>query len=459
MIIFFFILYIHVSSLYSADNSADYRPSLGKQERKTLVKQNTGIYNIIRKLIIKDDASKYNEDWYNSDSLKKSKQSGDITDFTSDLNYVVKKHHFSFNNTPYNVQGVPIVFPSKGTGINLGVRLNLYNLEYRDPYKYSLSMQYWTSDRGRAKHKINLDVPHFFSSNWRIILSAFYNKNLTNQFTGIGNNSDLDFSLIDPQSSSSLGRNYYAYQSIEPGASIELRRRLYDKFSIFTGFDARRMDISLVTTTKNPASYLEEKKPYGYEGGVFNHAKFGFIYDSTNYPTNPERGNKALITFSHFLGDYSFTGLNLSWSTFYTPSTYLTIANRVMAQQFYGETPFFALSYFVSDDIYKGLGSEDTLRGAYGNRYIDLFKVVEQLEFRFNFFHDTIYSQLIKFDIVPFLDAGTVSSSYANVSSGDIHFSYGSSFRVVWNKNFLMNFSLGFAKNTFATYFSFGENF
>lgn len=458
MILFFFIIYKLVSPIYSNDNSANYRPPLGKQERKTLVNQNTGIYNMLKKLVIKDDSSKYNEDWYNSDTLKKQKLSGDISDFTSDLNYVVKKHHFSFNNTPYNIQGVPIVFPSKGTGINLGVRVNLYNLEYRDPYKYGLSLQYWTSDRGRAKHKINLDVPHFFSSKWRIILSAFYNKNLTNQYAGTGNDSDLDFSLInDPQ----IGRYYYAYQSIEPGANIELRRKIYDKFSIFTGYDTRRMDISLVTTTEYPRSYLEENKDsvIGYEGGVFNHVKFGFIYDSTNYPTNPERGNKALLTFSQFLGDYSFTGLNISWSSFYTPSSYLTIANRVMAQQFYGDTPFFALSYFVSDDVYKGLGSEDSLRGAYGNRYIDLFKVVEQLEFRLNFFYDTLYKQLIKLDLVPFFDIGAVASNYYKASTGDLHYAYGSSFRLVWNKNFLMNFSLGFSQNTFATYFSFGENF
>lgn len=457
MLLFFFLIPLFNLSSNSLDKTKTYRPSLGKQERKTLIKQNTGLYNVLKKLVIKDDASKYNEDWYKSDTLKKEKLSGDISDFSSDINYVVKKHHFTFNNSPYNIQGVPIVFPSKGTGVNLGVRLNLYNLEYRDPYRYSLSMQYWSSDRGRAKHKIVLDVPHFYSSKWRVILSGFYNKNLTNQFVGIGNDNDLDFSLITPRNPSYLGRNYYAYQSVEPGATIEIRRKLYDKFSIFSGFDARNMDISLINSSD--PFYITSNSPYGFEGGSFNHVKFGFLYDSTNYPTNPERGNKALFTYSKFLGDYSFSGINLSWSSFYTLSSYLTIASRFMAQQFYGDTPFFALSYFVSDDMYKGLGSEDTLRGAYGNRYIDLFKAVEQIEFRINFFYDTLYNQLIELDIVPFIDIGTVASNFSKTSSGDIHLSYGSSFRLVWNKNFLMNFSLGFSKNTFATYFSFGENF
>lgn len=453
--IYFFFLYSFLTIISAKE--ANFKPPLPAQERKTLINQASGVYSIIKKMIIKDDENKYNEDWYNNNNLKKNKLTGDISSFGSEIKSIVKKHHFTIYGSPYNVQGIPIIYPSKGTGINLGVKLNFYNLEFLDPYKYSIALQYWSSDRGRANHKIKVDIPHFFNSNWRLILNAYYNYNINSSFVGIGNNSNFDPNLSDPRSSTYINRNYYNFKNREPGAGIELRRKILENLSIFSGFDSRNYEIFLIDETND--YYIKNEQPYGIDGGIISYLKLGLIYDSTNYPTNPESGNKLVFTLSDFFGDYSFYGANFTWATFYTPSKYFTIASRLMSQQMYGEVPFFALSYFVGDDFYKGLGGEDSLRGEIGNRYIDKFKIVEQLEFRINFYLNQIKNQLLKMDLVPFIDFGTVATNYTKTDLNKISFSYGSAFRVIWNKNFLVNFTFGMSQDNWTTYLSFGENF
>jgi len=433
------------------------KPSLAPMQRKTLINQSSGIYSVIKKMIIKTDSDKYNEDWHKEKSAKKNQLTGDISDFGKDIQSVIKKHHFTIYQTPYNVQGLPIIYPSKGTGVNFGLRINFYNLEYVDPYKYNLSLQYWTSDRKRAKHKIKLDMPYFFNSNWRLISYTYYNYNISNSFFGTGNKDLLDISLIDPQSSHTPNsRLYNKYQSKEPGAGIELRRKIFEKFSLFSGIEFMNYKILYIN---NDANYLKEQNPYGIDGGNLNFYKFGLLYDNTNYPTNPDYGSKLLLTYSSFFGDYNFYSLNFSWSYFYTISNYISIASRLMIQQFFNDVPFFALSYFVSDDLYKGLGGEDVLRGEIASRYIDKFKISEQIEFRINFYTDEIQKQLVKINLVPFIDIGAVASNINEFNFNYTRFSYGSSLRLIWNKNFLVNLSFGFTKDNWITYLSFGENF
>jgi len=438
--------------------TANERPALPTQARKTLINQSSGLYSVFKKMILKTDQETYNEDWYKENTPKKNQLTGDISDFGKDIQTVIKKHHFTIYETPFNVQGLPIIYPSKGTGVNIGLRLNFYNLQYVDPYKYNLSVQYWTSDRERAKHKVKLDVPYFFNSNWRLITYAYYNHNISNSYFGTGNKDLLDVTLLNPHSSNiPNSRIYNKYKSKEPGAGIELRRKIYQNLSLFSGLEFMDYNISYIEETEQ--NYLKENNPYGIEGGQVNFYKLGFLYDTSNYPTNPDQGNKFILTYSSFFGTYAFHGLNFSWSYFYTVSKYLTIASRFMVQQFFGQVPFFALSYFVSDDVYKGLGGEDVLRGEFGSRYIDKFKVAEQIEFRINFYTDEIQKQLIKINLVPFIDLGAVSNNAAEFDFNNTRFSYGSSLRLIWNKNFLVNFSFGFSKHAWTTYLSFGENF
>ena len=144
---------------------------------------------------------------------------------------------------------------------------------------------------------------------------------------------------------------------------------------------------------------------------------------------------------------------------FFSFLKYFVLGHRIMIDQTLGDIPFFALASFNSYDNYQGLGGQDTLRGAPTFRYIDNLKFINQLELRTRFYNGIIFGQHMELFLVPYWDFGKVWDRHKKINFEDLHHSVGNEFRFTWNTTFIASFTMGFTRDNFTTYLSFGESF
>jgi hypothetical protein len=413
------------------------------------------IYNDIR-----DTGSDDEEEFY--DYRSNNESSSDLAGIGGDIKTVIKKHHFTLSGTPHSIQGLPIIYTSKGTGFNVGARISVANIRYEDPYTYKLSLQYWSSDRGSRNHELSLDIPHFFSYNWHVRIAYTYPRSITQKYYGVGNDSVNNKEFTDPDSSEFKSRTYYQYIQTYPKLAFDIEYTIPNQdISIYTGFALDKASID--PHNKDASSKIYSEQPYGYQGGKTNYIKAGIKYDSRDYPFNPMSGITIAGTYTNHAkfmkSDYEHSNVNLVYMGFFSFWRYFTLSQRVMAEQMWGDMPFFSLSEFRSYNDYNGLGGSDFLRGAPSYRYIDNLKFVNQFELRTRIFNGKIFSQRVMIHFNPFWDMGRVWDNKKKFTLNNFHHSFGNEFRFTWNDNFIVSFTFGVSGDGMATYLTFGESF
>lgn len=429
-----------------------------KKQKETERKEQKAIYNDIKEYYGNgdDDEEEYRE------QRTSSVIGSDFAEMGGDIKAVMQKHHFTLGETPYSVQGLPIIYTSKSTGFNLGAIISLTNLKYEDPYTYKFTLQYWASDRGAKKHEISLDIPHFFSTNWHARIAYTYPVVITQRYYGVGNETTNNTAFIDPSSPSFISRTYYQYKLTYPRFSFDLEYRIpRQDFSIYAGLALDKASID--PHNRDARSKIYTEQPYGYGGGNTNYVKGGIKYDTRDYPFNPTRGITIALTYTNhgkfIKSDFPHSNINLAYMGFFSFWRYFTFSQRLMIDQMWGNLPFFALSEFKSYNDYGGLGGSDFLRGAPSYRYIDNLKLANQFELRTRIYNGKIFSQRLMIHFNPFWDMGRVWDRKKKFSFNNFHHSVGNEFRFTWNENFITSFTMGKSGDGFATYLTFGENF
>jgi hypothetical protein len=468
----YFIILLFVSPSLSL---ARVKPPLAPQPKKTLSLEekkkeiiknpDPAIYNDIRDYWSEDDVQDQDQELDKDQVYTNQAPSRLQTDFSSmgsGLKGIMKNHNLTINGVPYSLQGLPIIYTSKSTGFNLGVRASIADMKREQPYIYKFAFQYWISDRGVKNHEVELDIPTFFSRAWHIRLDYKYTTVIDNNYFGIGNDAVFNQNFITPSDPSFISRTYYQYKLTYPSFTFNIERKLFsDTLSIFTG-------IGLEKATINPynldsRSYIDTQKPYGYNGGNTNYIRVGLTFDTRDYPFNPTKGVVLSGTYTDHAkfmdSDYEYKNIDFSYMLFFSFLKYFTLAHRIMIDQIWGDPPFFALAEFKSYESYQGLGGGDLLRGAPSFRFIDNLKIVNQIELRTRFYNGMVFGQHLQINITPFWDVGRVWNRKQKISINDLHNTFGSEFRFTWNANFIMSFTVGVSSEQTSTYLSFGESF
>lgn len=445
------------------------KPPLGPQLKKTPSerkdKLNPGILNEIKDSLSSGVAEE-DEDWEESSDTDLKKQatplSRDFKQMSSSINEIIQKRNFTIGDHPYSLQGLPIAYTSKSTGFNLGARISFADLKSEDPYTFLFTFQFWQTDRGAKNHEISLAIPELFNRHWGLKLAYIYPEVIDNNYFGIGNNSIYDKSLISPGNPKFISRNYYQYTFIYPRFTVDVSYKfLRDKVSVYAGIGIDKASIN--PPNKNNTSKIYTEQPYGYNGGKTNYIKAGIKFDSRDYPMNPTEGFVVATTYTDhakFMGsDFNYRNIDLTYMGFFSFLKYFVLGHRIMIDQTLGDIPFFALASFNSYDNYQGLGGQDTLRGAPTFRYIDNLKFINQLELRTRFYNGIIFGQHMELFLVPYWDFGKVWDRHKKINFEDLHHSVGNEFRFTWNTTFIASFTMGFTRDNFTTYLSFGESF
>ena len=473
-----FLIYLIICFCISSDpafavgKAVKTKPALTPQRKRTLTLEekkkeiienpDPAIYNDIFSSDSDDNGNGDDEGEETPAPDKQSRFKSDISSMGSSIKGIMKNHNFELSGVPYSLQGLPILYTSKSTGFNYGLRMSFANMKFEQPYIYKLAFQYWASDRGVQNHEVELDIPIFFSRKWHMRFDYKYETVIDQSFFGIGNNSVFNPNFVDPRNPAFISRTYYQYNLHYPSFTFDLEYKFFSEiFSVYAGIGVEKATITPLRY--DSTSYIYNQKPYGYKGGKTNYIKAGFMFDTRDYPFNPTKGITIAATYtshSKFIGsDYLYKSVDLSYMGFYSFLKYFTIGHRIMVDQLWGDLPFFALAEFKSYRSYEGLGGGEILRGAPSFRFIDNLKFINQLELRTRFYNGMVFGQHLQVNVNPFWDFGRVWDRRKRITFDGFHNTFGSELRFTWNANFIASFTFGISKDASSTYLSFGESF
>ncbi|TQF12474.1 hypothetical protein FJV41_28880, partial [Myxococcus llanfairpwllgwyngyllgogerychwyrndrobwllllantysiliogogogochensis] len=158
--------------------------------------------------------------------------------------------------TGWRVQGLPLLNFNSDEGFGYGARLLLVDAgdgTYR-PYRHSLIAQFFQTTRGVATHRLMMDSPRFFDSDWRLGLDlSFINERFSPYFgQGAAAGYEPDFARCDDREQledaqdvcagnpSFRGLRYYSFeQRTLPSVVFNARRTLRGPLQVSVGYRFR----------------------------------------------------------------------------------------------------------------------------------------------------------------------------------------------------------------------------
>jgi hypothetical protein len=224
-----------------------------------------------------------------------------------------------------------------------------------------------------------------------------------------------DFEAEDPR------RKRYRYNLIQPFVHLSLRQALRPPFATFMA-----LRVQYTRVEPYPGSLLEAEEPPGMGGGLSVELGTGLIIDSRDNEVAPERGVFAEIA-GRASPDVAGTGtayagpfLSLRAYHLLVPGDLgrrsparIVVAWRVMGEWLFGEPPFYELTRWGGSVPLLGFGGYETLRGSPFGRYRGPGRAIANAEARIDVLQFRLLKQLMRVQIVPFLDLGIVWGSGA----------------------------------------------
>ncbi len=372
------------------------------------------------------------------------------TEVVNRIDKVVSRKGFNLLGEPWTVQGIPLLFPTSSNGFHIGLHAKMYNIARQDPHKIEITGQVLSSDKGRDKHFISVDIPHVFDEQYRLTARLAYNRDISFHYYGIGNDT-----TIDPTKE---GGDYYDNTRSGPAIQISLLRYLGNSYRMGPIFGSKWTEISVPKNSK-----LEADRPDGITGGKTNYLGFAIVRDTLDFEPYPTKGtfNELYVYwFSPWLGStynyqrYTFT------SRFYVPlHPKLILAHRTLIEVLGGDAPFYEVGMVGGSDSTLGLGGDRFVRGYEGNRYIDKYRFFMGWELRWDPYKIIFAGQEFILGVVPFIDFGRVWETLDRFYQGKIHASMGYGLRILWNKTFVVRADWAMNDERKAVFIELGNSF
>jgi len=359
---------------------------------------------------------------------------------------VIKRRTFIVGDHPFTVQGVPIVY-QWDERLFYGFRVHLYDVKDRKPYTFGTTLQLIEDDLRGRNHNATFDYPSVFGE-FRLKLHGTWLDEPQRVFFEPGNTSSFVLS--------NLKDHWYGMRKAVYGAGLGIE--LFDSHHhLYTGFMGQELRIY------DLGQLISLRQPLGLEGGRSNLLLFGYNFDSRDNEFMTKAGAYDAVVLSWHTGlvgsDYEFQRVHLFDARFHATSKSVVVANKVVFDWIFGNSPFFEESEFGGLSQFSGVGGAKSVRGLPTGRFADKVKVVDQFEVRID--SGTFHIRKHEFRVwsLPFLDLGRVWSDRPFSDLSDLHLSLGLGFRLVWNDRFIIRFDNAFAETGFAANGGFGSTF
>ncbi|MCH9015117.1 MAG: hypothetical protein IH877_05450, partial [Gemmatimonadetes bacterium] len=180
------------------------------------------------------------------------------------VKWMARRRQFTIGGVAYGFTGLPILYYSRTTGWNVGLRLQL--LDYRRRlYRYKMTFHAIRSSEGRVIVRYRLKVPRIAGSGFGMRLSVSYNHDLRARFYGQGNDRERNTDFTTPGNPDFRDELYYLYSLRNPRLIANALRRIYGPVSMSVGFGLETADVD---PRGDRALYKEEGTPDGIVDGV-----------------------------------------------------------------------------------------------------------------------------------------------------------------------------------------------
>ena len=373
-----------------------------------------------------------------------------------------------FNSVPY-----PVIGYSDDLGIQYGVNYTFF--DYGDGsifpnYRHKAVMEFSRYTRGQTGLKLTYQSAYLIPG-IRVSAALAYNMNPMYHFYGFNGSATPVNRTLDRKG----GLAYY-----------DIDRKFFRAVTNFQGPIANGIDWAAGI---NYLSYrIGQLNPkYGYDvtnslynsylesgiirldearGGRVLEFNAGLVCDTRNATTIPSKGIWSELYFTvspdAFRTGHSYTRLSAHFRHYVgiVDNDRLTFAYHLAYQGIIsGDPPFYVLqnitSLIVNRTVNEGLGNKNTIRGTLYNRFIGKGYVWGNFETRVKLFNFTLPTRLFSLEnqsfyiaANPFFDCGAIVSPYrldapkgsrAYKEATKFHGSYGTGFKLVMNRNFVMS--------------------
>ncbi|TAL32982.1 MAG: hypothetical protein EPN93_15055 [Spirochaetes bacterium] len=387
--------------------------------------------------------------------------------------------------------GLPLINYSSDEGFGYGLRGYIYYDGNKDdpyydvaPYFLQMYAQFFQTTNGVQYHELNVDMPYFMGTKFRIMTALVYEKNLNANYFGLGaknatrpltdNTGDTHSTysgFLDYTEENEGYAKWYNYTITKPKYFFSLFRKLPANFQVMAGVEFKKVTIETWDGDKFDGDNQVETLLYrdrnivpGYKGGWTNYARFGAGYDTRDYEPDPNRGvyvDYCIEVSTPALGsEYSFYKNTFGARTYLNPVKPLVFAFRVGYTTAAEDIPFYEQNWFGFPLSRKnGLGGNWTLRGYKADRFVGRTMTLANVEARWRFAGVSGAGQKFDFKLVGFADTGCVYDEAADPVTkprfADYHHSFGGGLVIAWNQATIIHFYAGFSKEDMGIFINF----
>jgi len=316
------------------------------------------------------------------------------------------------------------------------------------PYCSAWVLHLFATTRGYHHHRLRWDRTGL-GPGGRLRLTAHlaWRQWLNDGYWGLGNGTARERAYVGSWDRDDPRRRRYRYTLLQPFLHLTLRALLGGPWSAFGSLNLK---YSVVRTYDG--SLLAEQRPYGMKGGLGALASAGVLYDTRQPELTPRRGVLAELSARGTPplpeGAGAFGGAFASVRAFHALGDRVVLAWRLMAEQLWGQLPFYEMVHWGGSVPVAGVGGFETLRGVSFGRWRAPGKAIFNSELRVDVARHTLAGAPMRWQLVPYVDAGAVfggdHGDSLQVEHSPIHPAAGLGVRAVYQEAFVGRVDTGF---------------
>lgn len=334
-----------------------------------------------------------------------------------------------------HVAAMPAAAYDADDGFGLGARVELDQLApgYA-PYRVAWILHGFASLNGFQHHRFKFDATGLGPAhNLRLWGHFAYRQWANDGYWGMGNGTTVEREYLDVDPDSPE-RKRYRYSLIQPFGRLTLRWDATPSWGAFAYLSGR-----YTITDTYEGSVAEEEQPFGLGGGPGMQIGVGALYDTREPELTPDRGMLVEVAgrYSPPLpgGEGHFGGVFSSVRGFVPMGPRVVFGTRLMGDYLWGEIPFYDLITWGGLTPILGFGGSETVRGTNFGRWRAPGKIVSNNELRVDVGTHKLFGRDLRWQIVPFVDAGTVFGG-GETAELPIHPSFGAGIHPIYDKTF-----------------------
>ncbi len=378
------------------------------------------------------------------------------------------------SDTPSKIRfsGIPALGFGPDSGFGFGAVGAMYvDKENFLPYKLALGIKIYLTTKGVNSHAIQLDQIKAFGLPLRLTTRLGFYSTIAQNYCGRA--SDATCNLQDAELEENQGKlmgdererfinHYYKNRFMSFYGDLASRWLLWKDQAKLGLMLSYRGSYYLTRDFKQNGPYegslyqkdFSDQKTDGYLSAL----EVGLMLDKRDNEPAPTSGYwlESSVRGSSFLigSAWDYFGGNAA-ARFYLPLDHgrrLVVASQTIADVIVGNLPYDAMSRIGGSQTpsdFTAIGGQFIGRGIREQRFVGRIKLIEQAEFRYNFWSFALLKQNFDLNFALMADLGMTAWDFSRFTKDmqNLYTGFGGGLRINWNKTFVIRADLGVSPN------------